>query len=380
MKKHMFIIVGMLFLFAMGVMGCDREEESPSSRTKIRLLSIGNSYSQDALAYVPFIIQNMGVDVDIQIGILMQSSATLAMHVDNYTNESAAYTFYLYNGGSSWQKLGKKTIKWAMDNYQWDIVSLQQGSGSAYRWSTCQPYLNKLINLIDSYVTESIKFMWYQTQTRPAQSNNGANWDDETIVDHYVNTSEASKRIMEETSCEILVPVGTAIQNARSIASIKALGDYANNPLNTSGKGYLTCKDGVHLQEGLPCQIAAYTFVQVLLDVYGFKDYSIIGETTRVTADWASEKSIPGPHGDYIGSDDTNSLIAQKCAIMAIENPYEVTDMNETSKVAPKALMKKSEPVWYSVDGRSFGSKPSKGGVYVRKHDGQKPQKVRLTR
>ncbi len=310
------------------MMACSSEKELQSSKTKIRLLSIGNSYSQDALAYVPFIMRNMGVDVDLQIGILMQSSATLAMHVDNFEKDTAAYTFYLYNGGSSWQKLGKKTIQWALNNYQWDIVSLQQGAGGAFRWSTIQPYLNKLINFISAYDTEPIKLIWYQSQSRPAQSNSGANWDDETITEHYMSTAEVSKRIMEETACEILVPVGTAIQNARSVMSIKALGDYANNPLNTSGLGYLEAYDGVHAQEGLPCQIEAYTFVQVLLDVYGFKDNSIIGETTRVTSEWASGKSIPGPHGSYIGSTDENCRIAQKCAIMAIKNPYEVTDMN----------------------------------------------------
>lgn len=305
----------------------NNEEDLHPLKTKICLLSIGNSYSQDALAYVPFIIQNMGVNADIQIGILMQSSSSLAMHVDNFTKEFPAYTFYLYDGGSCWRNLGKKTIQWTLENYQWDIVSLQQSSIGAFKWSTYQPACNQMVNLISSYITKPVKFMWYQPQARPAQSNSGANWDDDTILDHYMSTAEASRRIMEETDCEILVPVGTAIQNARSMESIKVLGDYANNSHNTSGKGYLTCKDGVHLQEGLPCQIAAYTFVQVLLDVYGFKEYSIIDETTRVTAEWARGKSIPGPHGSYIGSNDVNSLIAQKCVVAAVENPYEITDM-----------------------------------------------------
>ena len=66
-----------------------------------KMTDYGNSYSQDALAYVPFIMRNMGVDADILIGILMQSSSSLKMHVDNFEKDTAAYTFYLYDGGSS---------------------------------------------------------------------------------------------------------------------------------------------------------------------------------------------------------------------------------------------------------------------------------------
>lgn len=82
------------------------------------------------------------------------------------------------------------------------------------------------------------------------------------------------------------------------------------------------------VQEGLPCQIAAYTFILAILDIYGFKEYSINGETTRVTSDWTQGKNIPSPHGDPVGSTDANCLLAQKCAIMAIKNPFEVTDMS----------------------------------------------------
>lgn len=274
-------------------------------------------------------MQNMGVDADILIGILMQSSSTLEMHVDNFEKKSAAYTFYVYDGGSSWKNYGVRTIQWALNHCNWDIVSLQQGANVAvFDWGKFQPWCNKLIDYVRGYVNYPVKFVWYQPIARPASSNGGENWSDEVIMAHYKNTAESSHRILEETVCEAVVPVGTAIQNARSIAKIKALGDYAKNPLNTSRWGYLTCEDGVHLQEGLPCQIAAYTFVLSLLELYRLDQYSIIGETTRVTAKWASGKSIPGPHGDYIGSTDENCRIAQECAIMAMEHPFEMTDMN----------------------------------------------------
>lgn len=309
-------------------LGFSFDNKQLAPRKIVKLLMIGNSYSQDALAYVPFIMQNMGVGVEFQIGILMQSSTNLADHLNNFVNETSAYTFYLYNGGTSWQNLGLKSIQWALDNMNWDIISLQQSSGSAFNWNTYQPTCNQLVNRLSAYVDYPVKFIWYMVQARPASSNSGANWSDDTITDHYESIAEAAAKLMNEAVFEVCVPVGTAIQNARTIHRIKALGDYALNTNNTSGLGYLTPNDGVHLQEGLPCQIAAYSFILSLLDIYGFNDFSIIGETTRVTSEWASGKNIPGPHGSYVGSTDENCIIAQMSAVMAMKKPYEVTDMN----------------------------------------------------
>lgn len=309
------------------VVAVTNNENAQAIKT-IKLLSIGNSYSQDALAYVPFIMQNMGADVDYQIGILMKSSATLDGHIENFLNEAEVYTFYMYNGGTSWQNLGLRSIQWALDNYDWDLVSLQQSSQSAYNWSTYQPACNRLVNLIGAYVDQTIKFIWYQPYARPARTNSGANYSDDVITEHYENTAGASLKLFDETAMEYVVPVGTAVQNARTISSIKAMGAYSTNQYNTSGLGYCACVDGVHLQEGLPCQIAAYTFIMSLLDIYGFDNISILGETTRVTSDWAQGKAIPGPHGEYIGSTDENCLIAQLSVIMAMKKKFEVTDMN----------------------------------------------------
>ena len=43
----------------------------------------------------------------------------------------------------------------------------------------------------------------------------------------------------------------------------------------------LIASHSIHLQEGLPCLIAAYTFVEKLLQLFGFTEYSINGESTR---------------------------------------------------------------------------------------------------
>lgn len=297
-----------------------------NSAKKIRVLLIGNSATDDALSYVPFIMQNMGVPVEIQIGIAMMSSSTLAMHLSNWENETAAYSFRLYNGGASWQNFSNKTLQWMLDNYTWDVISLQQAQPQEV--NTYQPYLNKLINAISAYAHNAVKFIWYQTHIYSALSNGGAPRGDQTIGEYYADEVTACQNIVGASVCEYVVPVSTAIQNARSIPALKALGDYAQNENNDTGNGWLNYLDGVHLQEGLPCQIAAYAFVLAFLEIFGFEEFSINGESTRVTSEWVSDKNIPSPHGSPIGSTDANCVMAQKCAIMAHKHPFEVTDMN----------------------------------------------------
>ena len=295
----------------------------------IKILSIGNSYSEDALSYVPFILENMNVDANLQIGILCKSGGTLAQHVNGFVNQLPNYVYYHYDGGGAWQNLGEHTIQYGLDNYDWDYILFQQVSYNAPNWSTYQPSLNTLIDLISNYLDYSVQFGWYLVQSRPGSGVNGSNYSEETIDANYSSIAINAQRVLNETACEFVVPVGTAIQNARTIPEIKALGDYANLEENTSGLGYLT-PDGVHLQEGLPCQIAAYSFVLSILDLYGaLQAYPIIGESTRVTQEWMNGKHIPGIDGTPVGSNDVNCLIGQQSAVEAFNNPYEVTNMNK---------------------------------------------------
>ena len=295
----------------------------------IKILSIGNSYSSDALSYVPFILENMNVDVNIQIGILNMGGATLSDHLENFEHQTDNYHYYLYEGDGSWHYCGLKTIQFALDNYDWDIIMLQQASGYAPYWIYYQPTLDNLISLLLNYYGSPVRFGWYFVQSRPARSTNGPNYSEEEILSRYISIAENAQQVLNESACEFVVPVGTAIQNARTVPTIKALGNYANVEENTSGLGYMD-EDGIHLQEGLPCQIAAYTFVLSILEQYGgLEAYSIIGESTRVTPEWLEGKGIPGMNGEPVGSDDTNCLIGQHSAVEAFNNPYTITNMNK---------------------------------------------------
>lgn len=285
-----------------------------SMKRRVRILSIGNSYSQDALGYVPFILPEIEDSLDVEIGIMYMSGATLQQHYNNFINEVSAYTYYLFNGGVSWKNLGSYTIQRALESQSWDMIILQQGSTSSWDWSTYQPYLNKLVNLIYGKINYPVKFGWMLTQSRPKVGDHI--YTDEEILSHFNSIAKNSQRVMNETLCEFIFPVGTAVQNART-TSLNNLGDY----------GKLCSSDGGHLQEGLPCQLASYVCVLTILSLCGYGNKSVYGDPIRVNANWVSGKNIPGPNGNPTGSTDANCAIAQKCVIMAMKNPYVITDM-----------------------------------------------------
>jgi hypothetical protein len=317
-----------LFMVFVSLLASCQKSDYHDNRKTIRLLAIGNSYSQDALAYVPFIWNDLGAEVDMTIGILMKSNAIVSDHVDNFINNSARYTFYLYDGRSSWTSHPFKTIQWALSHFQWDIILTHQTSWSANDWAPkYQSQLNQFVNLILSEVDYPVRFAWMVSPARPAQTNGGTNWEEETIYSHFVFNASDAQKVLERTVFDLVIPVGTAIQNARTIPSLKMLGEYANNENNSSGFGYLCAFDGVHLQEGLPCQIAAYSFIISLMKTLGLDIQSLNQNNSVITSSWLSGKSIPGPHGPVILSTVQDREFAKKCAIMANDNPFVVTNI-----------------------------------------------------
>ena len=304
-----------------------RVEKEDVQRREVRMLVIGNSYSQDALGYMPFLLPKVTDNIDLTVGILYTGGGSLSDHWTNWSNDRASYDLYISQSGNPWKKKVGKSIRNALDEYHWDMIVTHQKSSVAYDFSTYQPYLNNLLSAIQNYIDYPVKFGWMLIQSRPGQtSENYPNFDENTIEANYESIATNADKVLDETLCEFVLPWGTAIQNARSIDSIALLGDYAESSYNNSGKGYLTF-DGVHLQEGLPCEIAAYTCLLVLLSLTGDDYHSVLGDDTTPNSVWLQGKNIPGANGQPVGDDLDKVRIAQKCAVMAIKKPFVVTEM-----------------------------------------------------
>lgn len=273
---------------------------------KLKILSIGNSFSRDSLSYVPMILSRLGISVEI--GILYHSSCSLQMHWEN-RNASNYYTFDYYNPSTGkWVQENSKGLSYGLSKSAWDVVVLQQNSGNSMDYSTYQPYLNNLINLV-SGTLHDVTIAWNLTHAWAA-GYSGLTTRNITMAEMEEAIKTAADHVMAETAVSLMLPYGRAIHYAREIDTLAAIGEGGN----------LCYSDKVHLQEGIGCQCAAYANALAILRWQHAKK-GIMGDLLRVNSSFLSTYAIPEQHGSAVGSNDANCLLAQQCAVMAV-NEY----------------------------------------------------------
>lgn len=111
----------------------------------MKILSIGNSFSQDAQRYLHRLAKKDGAEIitaNLYIG-----GCTLRSHYLNMLDDASAYT-YEFNGESTGLKV---SIRQALVSNDWDIVTLQQASPLSAKYETYTPYLEALADYVRKY-------------------------------------------------------------------------------------------------------------------------------------------------------------------------------------------------------------------------------------
>ena len=291
--------------------------DSRNTKKQIKILSFGNSFSCDAFSYVPTLLEQMGFDVTF--GILNTSGCTIQEHYEKFASSDAEDKIYDYihiyttSTGRWATNTIEATAANALNYANWDIITLQQASDYANDSTTIMPYLNNIINYISASegLRSGVKFGWLLTPVKPTVED-----QDQYIEDQLA----AIEEIMSNTIMEFVIPCGIAIANARTIADFEDMGR----------TGSLTY-DNIHLQEGLPCLIEAYVAAATFASMAGYGYKGIMGHKFRPTDEWLAEINIPSRQGDVIVRDVTtlHYIMGQKCAVMALKNPNEVTEITE---------------------------------------------------
>lgn len=108
----------------------------------MQVLSIGNSFSEDAQRYLHDIAKCDGVRLDSFN--LMIGGCPLSLHYRNMLSDAKAYALEM-NGN----RVGfNVSLKEALLNREWDVITVQQVSHLAPNYNTYQPYLNKLAEYV----------------------------------------------------------------------------------------------------------------------------------------------------------------------------------------------------------------------------------------
>ena len=172
----------------------------------MNILSIGNSFSQDAQRYLHDIAKADGVNLgafNLYIG-----GCQLATHYRNMLSEADEYSLEM-NGESSGFKVSLKT---ALLSRQWDVITSQQASLYSVDYESYQPYLNRLIDYV-RHCCPKAKIAIHQTWAYEQGSDmlcKRLGYTDQ--ADMFRDLKESYRRAFEDVGADIFIPSGELLQ------------------------------------------------------------------------------------------------------------------------------------------------------------------------
>lgn len=172
----------------------------------MNVLSIGNSFSQDAQRYLHRIARADGFTLNtfnLYIG-----GCPLSLHYRNMLSEENAYTLEM-NGESTGFKV---SLKMALLNRDWDFVTIQQVSKQSPYYETYQPYLDKVVEYVRFYVP-NVKVALHQTWSYE-QNSHRLNVELGYInhTDMFKDIKESYEKAAKSIDANLVIPSGEVFQ------------------------------------------------------------------------------------------------------------------------------------------------------------------------
>lgn len=284
MKQYKIVVICMciLLLLAGGVY---------AQQKTVRILAIGNSFSQDAVEqYLHELAEAEGISTII--GNMFIGGCSLERHVKNARDNAPAYAYRKIGTDGKKREKGKMSLETVLADEDWDYVSLQQASPFSGMYETYEASLPELIEYVKARLPKKTKLMLHQTWAYASTSKHSGfkNYNCNQLT-MYQAIADAVKKAAKANKIKIVIPSGTAIQNART----SFIGDHLN-------------RDGYHLDVKIGRYTAACTWFERI-----FK-HNVVGNP------YAPE-----------GLDEVRKAVAQKAAHAAVKHPYKVTELSITN-------------------------------------------------
>ena len=279
------------------------ENAIAATKKSISILFVGNSLTQDGIAYLPYMLKTYYPEVDFKIYMWYTGGKTLGDHYSTFTSNGKAGIFSVAENTVQWTNHSKsQTMANVLATYKFDIVCMQEYFNykteylDATDWNNCRNYI--VSNYKGGNALEFISLLHAPLRTKADGSQN--------IEDVWTMTKNGNALILQTTISQDLIPVGMAVYNALS-TDLSSLGD----------TGELS-PDGTHTQEGLPCLLQTYVTLCWLFDRLGINK-SVYGSPMRMTTAIYNSINVPGANlgSGVIEGTAAQNLLAQEVAIKA---------------------------------------------------------------
>ena len=261
--------------------------ELPDDDGVLSVLAIGNSFSVDGMEYLYDILKAAGEE-KVFLGNLYIGGCSLETHDEHFKADDAAYTYYT-NSTGTWNKATNHKPLAALEERDWDIITLQQASGVSGKGDTFDPYLTDLVSIVREKCPEA-KLYWHMTWAYQGNSTHSAfpDYGSNQMTMYNAIVNAVRQKVLTKEEFVKVIPSGTAIQNLR-----------------TSLYGDTVTRDGHHLSYDAGRFAAALTWAGTLCG------------TDPQSIDWHPAA--------YTYSDKQLGAI-REAAANAILSPYTVTE------------------------------------------------------
>ena len=167
----------------------------------MNVLSIGNSFSQDAQRYLHQIAKADGVS--LQAFNLYIGGCSLSMHYRNMLSEERAYTLEM-NGESTGFNV---SLKEALLNRDWDIVTVQQVSHQSPQYDSYQPFLKELVSYVRRLAPKT-KIILHETWAYEQGSEKLQSLGYTNYRDMLCDIKESYRKAAADIDAECIIPSG----------------------------------------------------------------------------------------------------------------------------------------------------------------------------
>ncbi|MBR3850140.1 MAG: DUF4886 domain-containing protein [Oscillospiraceae bacterium] len=213
----------------------------------LKVLAVGNSFSNDCmLNYLWEMLKEVGVK-NLTLGNMYKSGCMLQQHAEYAIGKDTAYQYYKRTeADGKWKSTEKNstTLDVPLDDEQWDIITFQQGSGDSGVPASFTPWKDLLVYYVQRKQPKAI-FGWNMTWAYQSDHNKETfvKYDKDQMKMYNAILSTVKEVVEPDVRMQFVLPVGTAIQNART----SFIGDHLT-------------RDGYHLNKGIGRYIAAMTW------------------------------------------------------------------------------------------------------------------------
>ena len=303
-------------------------------KKSLKILFIGHSLLQDESTYVPWIMEEVAPELELTMAIAYNSSTWISG--DNGFNnnfDNTSFKFDIYSkyktGDNAWSNsYNVLTIKNALDDEDWDVIVIcesakwnrQEGvpDSDVTHYEAFGEFLTKMIE----YTKKPIKYGAMLPHSRYSTNDYSQVVEDETSFIRMVE--QYKQQIVDKYAIEFFIPGFTAYFNSENTVLV----EYGSAP------NYHMLADSGHYQEGIGCLLGSYVTTLVLLNVAGINNRSILGNQIDINNQWVIEHNIPGINPNPVSvtgmepdNVNRNRIIAQKCAVMAVNRPWNITQI-----------------------------------------------------